>query len=309
MPGAYTPQVQEAVTRLGSRLTFREAQEELAWMWGVKISRSSVRQITLRNGRIADELVEAERDTIEQEAPKPEAKPKQLVMSVDGAMVQLTSGEWREVKTVAFGEFESKWDKKQNQVVTATKQISYFSRVQPAAEFAQAALYEWHRRGGDNASRVVTVNDGAEWIQGFVDYHCPQAIRVLDFAHAQTYVAKIGKAIYGADTEPFKQWYAVMSKQLGKKPPHRTLADLRFLSSQHQTHPEIGEIEAAIRYLDKRQGMIDYPHFRKIAVPLGSGIVESGHKVVMQRRMKQAGMRWDEANLNPMLACHSCRCC
>ena len=167
MPGAYTPQVQEAVTRLGSRLTFREAQEELAWMWGVKISRSSVRQITLRNGRIADELVEAERDTIEQEAPKPEAKPKQLVMSIDGAMVQLTSGEWREVKTVAFGEFESKWDKKQNQVVTATKQISYFSRVQPAAEFAQAALYEWHRRGGDNASRVVTVNDGAEWIQGF----------------------------------------------------------------------------------------------------------------------------------------------
>lgn len=31
-------------------------------------------------------------------------------------------------------------------------------------------------------------------------------------------------------------------------------------------------------------------------------MVESGHRVVMQRRFKQAGMRWAEANLNPLLA-------
>lgn len=35
--GAYTPQVQEAVTRLGSRMPYREAREELALLWKVDI--------------------------------------------------------------------------------------------------------------------------------------------------------------------------------------------------------------------------------------------------------------------------------
>ena len=54
--------------------------------------------------------------------------------------------------------------------------------------------------------------------------------------------------------------------------------------------------------------MIDYPHFRRQQIPIGSGIVESGHKVVMQKRMKQAGMRWAETSLNPMLALRTALC-
>ena len=29
--------------------------------------------------------------------------------------------------------------------------------------------------------------DGAEWLQGFIDYHCPQAVLILDFPHAGRY--------------------------------------------------------------------------------------------------------------------------
>lgn len=306
--GAYTPQVQEAITRLGSRLPFGEARDELALLWGVKISSGGVRHITLRHGQIADELIEQEVARLEKEVPSPTAKPKQLAMSADGAMVQLTNGDWREVKTVAFGEFESRWDAKSKQVVTTTENISYFSRVASAEAFATSALYEWQRRGGENAERVVAVNDGAAWIQAFIDYHAPQAIRVIDFAHAQAYLAIIGKAIYGAETEQFKRWYARLSRQLGQKPPQRTLSELRLLQQQQQTHPEAETIEQAIRYLERRETMIDYPHFRQMQVPIGSGIVESGHKVVMQRRMKQAGMRWAESNLNPMLALRLALC-
>lgn len=308
MPGSYTPQVQEAITRLGSRLPFGEAQEELALLWGIEISSSSVRQITLRNGSIANELIEKEVARLEKDAPSPAAQPVQLVMSADGAMVQLTNGEWREVKTVAFGEFENQWDAKNKQVNTKARDISYFSRAETAEAFARSALYEWQRRGGENAKRVVAVNDGAVWIQSFVDYHCPKALRVIDFAHAQTYLATIGKAIYGAETPSFQQWYARMSHQLGTKPPQRTLSELHFLQRQHRDHPETTAIEQAIRYLEKRKTMIDYPHFRQEGIPIGSGIVESGHKVVMQRRMKQAGMRWAENSLNPMLALRMAIC-
>jgi len=43
-------------------------------------------------------------------------------------------------------------------------------------------------------------------------------------------------------------------------------------------------------------------------MPIGSGIAESGNKVVMQRRMKQADMRWAQSSLNPMLALRNLLC-
>jgi len=306
--GAYTPQVQEAMTRLGSRMPYREAQEELALLWKVDVSESSVRAVTLRHGQVANAIIEEKVANLEAAAPAATAQPEQVVMCADGAMVQLTTGEWREVKTVAFGEFTPYWDAKNRKVVTQTKQISYFSRVETAEAFSRSALVEWQRRGGENAHTVVAVNDGAKWIQSFIDYHCPQAIRVIDFAHAQAYVAVVGRAIYGAETEAFRHWYGRMSKQLGHQSPQRTVSQLRLLQRQHPDHREAEAIELAIRYLETRLPMIDYPHFRRQQIPIGSGIAESGHKVVMQARMKRAGMRWAEANLNPMLALRTALC-
>ena len=256
----------------------------------------------MKHGRMADKLVAAKAAELEASAAPARAWPEQLVMCTDGAMVQTTTGEWREVKSVSFGHFRPYWDAKERKVVTRTEQVSYFSRVEPAEAFSRSALVEWHRRGGENAQQVVAVQDGAPWIQAFIDYHCPQAVRVIDFAHAQAYVATVGRASYGADTDVFRQWYKGMSKQLGCLPPQRTVSGLRLMQRQHPDHPEAETIETAISYLERRLSMIDYPHFRRRQLPIGSGNVESGHKVVMQRRMKQAGMRWAEASLNPMLA-------
>lgn len=289
-------------------MSYREAHQELGLLWKVELSKGSMREVTMRHGRVADTLIEEKVAHLETTAPAATAQPEQMVMCTDGAMVQLTSGEWREVKTVTFGEFRPYWDAKQSKVVTQTEQISYFSRAETAEVFSRTALVEWHRRGGENAHTVVAVQDGALWIQSFIDYHCPQAVRVIDFAHALEYVATVGRAIHGAETDAFRQWYAQMAKQLGRQPPQRTLNTLRLLQRQHPDHPEGETIELAIRYLEKRQSMIDYPHFRRRQIPIGSGNVESGHKVVMQQRMKQAGMRWAEHNLNPMLALRVALC-
>ena len=253
-------------------------------------------------------LVEEEVAYLEATAPAPTAKTEQMVVCTDGAMVQVTSGEWRETKTVTFGEFQTAWKPKKRKIVTETNQISYFSRMDPAEAFTRSALVEWQRRGGANAHTVVAVQDGAQWIQSFIDYHCPQAVRVLDFAHAVGYVATVGRAIYGAETDTFRQWYGQMSKQFGHQPPQRTVNELRLLQHQHPDHPEGETIELAIRYLEKRLTMIDYPRFRRQQIPMGSGNVESAHKVVMQQRMKQAGMRWAEENINPMLTLRVALC-
>ncbi len=289
-------------------MSYREAGQELYLLWKVAVSTGGLRDVTLRHGRVADTLISDKVAYLEATAATPTARPEQLVMGTDGAMVALTSGEWREVKTVAFGEFHPFWDVKEGKVVTKTERVSYFSRVAPAEAFNRLALVEWHRRGGENAHTVVAVQDGALWIQSFIDFHCPQAVRVIDFAHALGYVAAVGRAIHGAESIAFQQWYARMRRQMGCHPPQRTLSELRLLQRQHPDHPEEQTIESAIRYLEKRLPMIDYPHFRRRQLPIGSGHVESGHKVVMQHRMKRAGMRWAEENLNPMLALRVALC-
>lgn len=289
-------------------MTYAEATEEMALMWGVCLSKASVCNTTMRYGHCSHEIAQARGRELVEKGERPTSQPEQLVVSADGAMVQLTTGEWREARLAAFGEFAGVLDAATESVKATTDTITYFAQMTSAVAFEKAALLEWHERGGENATRVVAVNDGALWIQSFIDHHCPQAIRVLDFAHAQGYLGKVGKAIYDPGSDAFKQWYQAMSKQLGTQPPQRTLSQLRLLHRQHSAEPEQSEIDSAIRYLEKRRDMIDYPHFRKIQVPIGSGISESGHKVVMQRRMKQAGMRWGEANVNPMLSLRTALC-
>jgi hypothetical protein len=308
MDGHFTPRVQEAMVRLGTRMTYGEAAEELERLWGVAVHRGTIRSQTMAYGQAAMELVDETVEELEATAPPAKAMPNQLQMSTDGAFVQLTNGDWREVKTATFGEFQSQWDAKNKQMVVKTNHLSYFSRLEPAETFARHLLYEWHQRGGENAQRVVAVNDGAAWIQSLIDYHCPEAVRVIDFRHAQSYVATIGKSVHGPETEAFKQWYATASAQLIHRPPPELLANLRQLQNQHDPQQANEEIKQALHYLETRPDQIHYAHFRAQQVPIGSGIGESGNKVVMQRRLKQAGMRWADSSINPLLTLRSHLC-
>jgi hypothetical protein len=65
-----------------------------------------------------------------------------------------------------------------------TEELSYFSRLSAAETFGRLALVAAPRRGTDTANTVCAVSEGAEWIQGFVDFHRPEAVRILDCPHA-----------------------------------------------------------------------------------------------------------------------------
>jgi hypothetical protein len=192
--GQYTPQMQEAMMRLGSKMPYEQAVEEVWLNQHTRVAESTLRGTTNRHGEVAEALARAEADRLAREAPPATARPQQLLVSTDGALIRLTNGEWREVKTVVVGEFESRWNEKEREVQVKTRDISHFSRSYAIREFEQYALPELHRRGVDNAGIVVTVNDGSEWIQSFADYHLPQAVRILDFRHALDYVVAAGKA-------------------------------------------------------------------------------------------------------------------
>jgi hypothetical protein len=296
------------MTRLGSKLPFREAAEEVWYSCHIRIGEATLRRITHRHGAAAAALVCQEVEALERDAPEATAYPQQLLLSADGSFVQLTSGEWREVKSVAVGEFTTTYDPQTWTACVKTKNLSYFSRSCRVREFERYALAELHRRGVENAQTVVAVNDGAEWIQRFLDYHCPTAVRIIDFAHAASYVAQAGKAVWGEESETFKGWFAAACHRLKHQPSQETLANLRLLQPKTKNDEQSALIDSALHYLQSRLPMLDYAHFRRRGYPIGSGSVESGHKVVVQRRMKGAGMRWAEQHLDPMLALRDLVC-
>lgn len=289
-------------------MPFAQAAEEVWLNQRTAVKESTLRGVTHRYGRLAEELERQEAERIERERPEAAVQPEKLLVSEDGAFIHLTTGEWREVKTMVVGDIEPVWSEKGGDMVVKTKNLSYFSRSYEIREFERYALAELHRRGVAKAQLVATVNDGSSWIQSFADYHFPKAVRILDFRHATDYVVAAGKAAWGEGNERLAAWLRRTIQQLKHKPPRQTIADICLLENKVDSDEQRATIDNARRYLQKRVEMIDYPHFQAQGLPIGSGSVESSHKVVVHSRMKQAGMRWAEHHVDPLLALRNLVC-
>ena len=289
-------------------MPFKQAAEEVWYSHKVRMKEATLRGVTHRYGHLAEAIERAEAKRIEREAPEAQLKPERVLVSADGAFIHLTTGEWREVKTMVVGEVKQIWNAKEAQIETKSEKVSYFSRSYPIREFEQYALAELHRRGVFNAKEVVTVNDGAAWIESFADYHFPDAVRILDFRHARDYLVTIGKVVWPENSPELSQWLDRTTHQLRHEPPRQTLTDICLLETLVESEAQQAILDDARRYLQKREKMIDYSYFQARGYPLGSGSVESSHKLVVQSRMKQAGMRWASHHVDPMLALRNLVC-
>ena len=63
-----------------------------------------------------------------------------------------------------------------------------------------------------------------------------------------------------------------------------------------------------LAYLEKRVAQMQYPEFQAQGWPIGSGMVESANKLVVEARLKGAGMQWSRASVNPLLALRNAVC-
>lgn len=304
MSGCLTPRLQASLTRLGSEIPFEHAVESIADLLRVQISEPTGRRQTKKWGAAYQCLLEEEVERIEKELPPPPVGPEKMLMSVDGAMVPLVKGEWTEAKTLVLGVINEPVLEDGEWKVHASE-LSYFSRVMEAETFGRAALSETHHRGVESACQVVAVTDGAVWEQGFIDYHREDAVRILDFPHAAEYVAQMGSAVWGEETERTKEWLSAKLHTLKHEGPTDLLCELQGLV---RDHPDLAELGESLSYLEKREAHMQYPLYMRQGWPIGSGAVESGNKVVVEARLKGAGMHWARASVNPMLALRNALC-
>jgi hypothetical protein len=180
LPGNVAPRQHEHLVHLAAWMPFAKARTMLSRLLGVQVGDETVRRLTERAGK----QIEAAQ-TQAAEAPWEEESAKvdegvDLVMSADGAFVPLVKGAWAEVRTLAIGHVRrSHPDKKRRDPLT--EDLSYFSRLCTAERFIELAEVETRRRRVVQAQQVCAVMDGAEWLQGLVDVHRSDAVRILDF--------------------------------------------------------------------------------------------------------------------------------
>jgi hypothetical protein len=298
LPGSLTPRLHEALVRLSiTQRSFAKATAELAFFTGASVHPDTARRRSEAAGALLlnEETAQAERILNEHPASPP--GPDTLVFSVDGAMVPLVGGQWKETRTLAVGAVQPPKVGKDG-VMIQTSEVSYFSRLSDSTTFAELALVELHRRGIERAGRVGAVVDGAVWCQSFIDYHYAEAVRILDLPHAAQYLSAIGQTPGSDGPLLSEQALKQLRDELKERGPEGVLSKLRALVA---AHPERAELGTALAYLEQRVAQMDYPRFVAEGWPIGSGMVESANKLEVEERMKGAGKHWEERNVNPML--------
>ncbi len=300
LPTVYSPFLMETIVRLGARLPFAQVAEEMGLLFGVSVSADTVRRLTEQAGALQVALEQRELERLEHEAPAEPAGPAVQQVSGDGAMVRLVGGRWTEARTVAIGRVEE-----QKGEAHATD-LSYFSRRCSADAFIRQATLPTHERGTRRAGTVVAVVDGASWLQELIDEQCPGAVRILDFPHAVGYLRAAAQAACGAGSREAAVWLDEWASKLKTDQPEDVLAAIRALPTP--TAEAATAKRTAVRYLASRLEQIRYAAFGEQGYPIGSGIVESAGKLVVEARLSGSGMHWSPKHLNPLLALRSRLC-
>jgi hypothetical protein len=290
---------------LGAMLPFAQAAWVLERIAGVRVSAASVRRVSEAAGRAlcAVELAEVER--LERDLPDPPVGASTQLISVDGAMVPLVGGEWREAKTAVIGVVTRAADGR-----ARAERLSYCSRLGDVEHFSRRVTGECHRRGTLRAAQVAAVADGAPWCQQVFDEQVPGSIRILDFPHAVEHLAVAAQAVFGAGTEATTAWLGGQCRDLHDGDPATVLTALATLPVSTAADPTGAAVIAAreLAYFTTRREQICYARFRAQGLPIGSGAVESANKLVVEARLKGAGMHWALANVDPMLALRGAIC-
>ena len=100
-----------------------------------------------------------------------------------------------------------------------------------------------------------------------------------------------------------ESWLDRQSHELKYGEAARVIQEIERLMVPMQTYENaMKTMNTSLNYLKERQSMMTYALFRAQGYPIGSGCVESANKLVEEKRMKGAGMRWAEEHVNPMLA-------
>jgi hypothetical protein len=292
----YSRALQRALVDFGADESFRDAVEKVREHYGIEVSPTAARRLTQAHGTRMAEEQQAQR--VERLGPEPGVEL--LITELDGSQIPIV-----EIQERAADRRKQKslqW--REARLCLAREPGSVTPRFGACVGEAEEAGEMWlacvARAGAGAATQLHCLGDGAAWISQQAEQRFgAQASFLLDFYHVSQYLAGAAEVIAGAEAH---SWLRQQQARLKENRASAVLAELL----PHIEPPEVADEEARVRvchrYLTNHREQLDYRRALEANLPIGSGEIESGHRYVVQARLKIAGAWWKMANAPKMLA-------
>jgi hypothetical protein len=125
---------------------------------------------------------------------------------------------------------------------------------------------------------------------------------IVDYYHATARLGTLAEALFGAGPAAWA-WQRRMRKLLLQPGGiGRVLHSAAALRCRRQLGQKAArEYGKAYRYLQKRRRHLRYAEYRRLKLPIGSGVTEAACKTVFTQRLKLSGMRWQKSGAQTIL--------
>lgn len=224
--------------------------------------------------------------------PDSPLSPDQACLFADGTTVH-TEGDWHEVRVAT---------------ATAADAVGVPLARHSRARFLAVADFAWvllllARSVGYHKARVrAFVADGAHWLWKLADDYFPRAVQVLDWYHLAEHVHKAASALFGEGSAGARAWAEARKAELWEGRVAEALQAVGAEETRVRSPAKRAALYELRTYLENNRGRVDYPRYRELGLPCGSGQVEAQCKTLVGARCKLAGMRnWTYAGAEGVL--------
>jgi len=233
-----------------------------------------------------------------------------LALGADGVMVPFRPAggaptgktRWREIKVgvlARLGQHRTRL----GQVVTRLQHRRLVAVLGGIEALTPRLWCEAVRQGLLTAPQVVWLSDGGRglWCL-FEKRFARHATGILDFYHAAQNLWKAAASWLDGRTTQARTWFAWARHRLRHGRPDGVLADLAdALDVEGLPATARDTLRTVYASLERHREHINYAMDKELGLPLGSGMVESACKWLIQQRFKGVGMRWSEDGFNHLL--------
>ena len=125
-------------------------------------------------------------------------------------------------------------------------------------------------------------------------------IEIVDWYHAKEKIVEVRKEIFG-ETENGEKFLEECESFLAKGNIEVVEQLLKQLRDKQELRGKKEFVDDKLHYFMNNKSKMRFEKFKDDGLCIGSGAIESANKYVVQRRLKQAGMKWTEDNANYMV--------
>lgn len=273
---------------------YEQASGVLEKITGSSISHEQVRRLANSEGQKAAEKIHEEAEAVLQaKETEPQLEVETLNIALDGGWtgsLDNKGGMEGKVGVVHWGSEQTGRGRRKLQG------RRYAASFRGSDMLGKLCYRQAFARGIESAERSAVIGDGATWISSIASEHFPKALRILDLWHLDHNLFRAFGSVPVDES-------MICDRVRGYLRRGKLDEALRELQLMAYTYPE-SKIADFIRYLKNNASwIVDYESMKEEGYPVGSGAVEKGVDVVINRRFKgKRGMRWHRANADAIVS-------